>query len=86
MGWHLAEPWWVLVTLSKLVNAPTIVTGLGAEVQWLMTEEVTPHEQVRLCCSASSFELVVRVIPSAGWYGDFFLLLQELMRTSMEKS
>ena len=47
------------MTLSKLVDAATAVTGLGVEAQWLMTEEVAPHEQVRPHCSALSFGLAV---------------------------
>ena len=63
------------MTLSKLVDAATAVTGLGVEAQWLMTEEVTPHEQVWPHCSALSFGLAVRVILLAKWCGHFFFLL-----------
>ena len=43
MGRRLIEPWGVLAILSKLVSTTTIVTGLGVEAQWLMTEEVVPR-------------------------------------------
>lgn len=65
MGWHLVKPWGILATLSELVDAAATVTGLGTEAQRLMTEEITPREQVRPYHSASFFKLVVQVIPSA---------------------
>jgi hypothetical protein len=46
----------VVATLSKLVDAAVAVTRLGAKVQWLMIEEVVPHEQVRPRCSALLWE------------------------------
>jgi len=76
----------VLATLSKLVNAATMVIGLSIEAQWLLAKEVAPREQVRLCCHASSF-WVHCAGRSFGWVAWLsFLPLQELMRASMEKS
>jgi hypothetical protein len=46
------------VTLSKLVDAAAVI-GLGVEAQRLMTEEVTPHEQVWPRYSALSSRLAM---------------------------
>lgn len=53
----------VIATLLKLINVATVVTGLSAETQRFMAEEVTAREQVCPYCSILPFGPATWVSP-----------------------